>query len=46
MNTNTCKISLQQHMLWGRETSVATVAGVYPTSIRGDFNPLKDPGNR
>lgn len=42
MNT-TCQLS-QQHGLWGRETTVASVSPAYPTSIRGDFNQIKDPG--
>jgi len=42
MNT-TCQIS-QQHGLWVRETSMASVLPAYPTSIRGDFNQTKGPG--
>jgi hypothetical protein len=38
MNT-TCNISLKQHTLWGQLASMGTVAAMYITSNRGDFNP-------
>ena len=47
MNTNTCNISLKQHILWRHSlASVGTVAAVYNTSIRGDFTPSmeQEPG--
>jgi hypothetical protein len=44
MNTNTCNISLRQHILWGQLSSLGTVAAVYNTSIRGDFTPSMEKG--
>jgi hypothetical protein len=44
MNT-TCNISLKQHTLWGQLlTSAGTVAAMYITSNRGDFNPSVEQG--
>jgi hypothetical protein len=45
MNTNTCNIlTLRQHILWGQQASLGTVAAVYNTSIRGDFTPSMEKG--
>jgi len=44
MNT-TCNISLKQHTrLWGQDSLMVAAASVYPTSIRGSFNPALELG--
>jgi hypothetical protein len=43
----TMNILKQHSLLWSRETSMGTVAPVYPTtSIRGEFDNQRGPGTR